>query len=129
MSQSGCILISDITGYTHYLSDSELDHAEAVLRTLLEVILEETDLPLVVSRLEGDAVISYALSAELHDGEVLVERVEKTYVAFRRALQQMALNTTCSCRACANIDSLDLKFFLHHGEFMVQTLKDHRGTN
>ena len=32
----------------------------------------------------------------------------------------MVLNTTCTCNACRNIPNLDLKFFLHHGEFILQ---------
>ena len=88
--------------------------------------VEQTDAPLQLSRLQGDAVISYALAADLFEGEVLVERIENTYVAFRRALEQMVLNTTCDCRACANIGSLDLKFFLHYGQFLVQSLGAHQ---
>ncbi len=29
------------------------------------------------------------------------------------------LNTSCTCDACANISSLDLKFVVHHGEFVL----------
>jgi hypothetical protein len=34
----------------------------------------------------------------------------------------MMLNTTCNCNACKNIGNLDLKFFVHYGEFMLQPL-------
>ena len=34
----------------------------------------------------------------------------------------MVMNTSCECNACANINTLDLKFFVHHGEFVVQEL-------
>ena len=34
--QQGYMLISDITGYTMYLSQSELEHAQQVLQALLE---------------------------------------------------------------------------------------------
>ena len=34
----------------------------------------------------------------------------------------MVFNTTCECNACANIGTLDLKFFVHHGTFSIQKL-------
>lgn len=55
----GCLLIADISGYTVYLSKSELDHAQATLTSLLELLVEQTRPPLHISRLEGDAIISY----------------------------------------------------------------------
>ena len=48
--------------------------------------------------------------------------MEGTYIAFRQALERMVLNTTCTCNACKNIPSLDLKFFIHHGTYMTQLL-------
>jgi hypothetical protein len=37
----------------------------------------------------------------------------------------MVRNTTCPCNACRNIAALDLKFFVHCGEFAVQRLDAH----
>ena len=125
MSEQGYIVISDITGYTAFLSGSELEHAEDSLRSLLNLLIDHTRPPLVVSRLEGDAVISYAPQGSFLQGQTLVETVESTYVAFRRALERMVLNTTCMCNACRNIPSLDLKFFVHYGAFMLQQLGAH----
>ena len=121
-SQNGFLIIADITGYTAYLSESELEHAEDSLRTLIDLLIEQTRLPLVISRLEGDAVISYAPQGSILQGQTLVEMMETTYVAFRKALELMVLNTTCTCNACRNIPNLDLKFFVHHGTFMLQPL-------
>ena len=125
MAEQGYIVISDITGYTAFLSESELEHAEDSLRSLLNLLIERTVAPLVVSRLEGDAVISYAPQGSFLQGQTLVEIIESTYVAFRQALERMVLNTTCTCNACRNIATLDLKFFVHYGTFMFQELGSH----
>jgi hypothetical protein len=124
-TQQGYFLIADITGYTHYLSASELDHAQQTLTALLNLLIRETKPPLVISRLAGDAVISYALDAGFLTGQSFVELIEGTYVAFRRAVELMVRNTTCPCNACRNIAGLDLKFFVHHGTFAVQKLDAH----
>lgn len=119
------MLIADISGYTVYLTQSELQHAQEVLQSLLELLVEHTRPPLVLSRLEGDAVISYALEETAVQGQTFVELIENTYVDFRRAIELMVLNNTCQCNACANVSALDLKFFLHHGAFGIQRLGGH----
>lgn len=120
------LLIADISGYTQFLKASELEHARGILTDLLGVLVEQTRPPLVISRLEGDAVFSYELAAPSVSGQTVVEMVEGTYVAFRKAIELIVLNTTCDCNACANVGSLDLKFFVHHGEFALQQIGDRR---
>lgn len=121
-SQDGYLLIADITGYTAFLRESELEHAKDSLRSLLDLLIEYTKPPLVISRLEGDAVISFAPEGSFQNGQTLVELIESTYVEFRRALDLMVLNTTCNCLACRNIVNLDLKFFIHYGTFALEPL-------
>jgi uncharacterized protein YndB with AHSA1/START domain len=124
-TQFGYFLIADITGYTAYLSASELDHAQKSLTALLNLLIKQTKPPLIISRLAGDAVISYALSDKFIAGQTFVEMLEDTYVGFRRMVELMVRNATCPCNACRNIGSLDLKFFVHYGEFAVQKLDAH----
>ncbi len=124
-THQGYLLIADITGYTMYLNRSELEHAHQVLQRLLELLIEHTRPPLVISRLAGDAVISYGLQDNFLTGQTFVELLEDTYVAFRRMIDLMVLNTTCQCNACANINTLDLKFFVHYGSFRLQKLDAH----
>lgn len=122
MELRGYILIADITGYTSYLNESELDHARETLGNLLELLLDNTKPPLVISGLEGDAVFSYGLESGFVDPQTFLEMIENTYVSFRRAIELMVLNNTCRCKACANVSSLDLKFFVHHGTFVLQSV-------
>ena len=124
-TQQGYFLIADITGYTQYLSASELDHAQQTLTALLNLLIQHTKPPLIISRLAGDAVISYGLRDGFLHGQVFIEMIEDTYVSFRRLVELMVRNTTCTCNACRNIGSLDLKFFVHYGEFALQKLDAH----
>jgi Protein of unknown function (DUF2652) len=122
VAHKGYLVISDITGYTGFLNQSELEHAEDSLRTLLELLIDHNGPPLIISRLEGDAVISYAPLSSVLQGPTLVDMIESTYGAFKKALENMVVNTTCSCKACRNLPNLDLKFFVHFGEFVIQRL-------
>jgi len=122
-ASQGFLVVADITGYSAYLSHSELEHAQDVLKTLLDLMIDHARAPLVLSGLEGDAVLSYTIDSERFEGQAFVEMIEQTYVAFKRAIDLMVMNTSCECNACANINALDLKFFVHHGEFVVQELR------
>ena len=124
-THAGTLLIADITGYTHFLSESELDHAQEILSTLLELLIRQTRPPLLISRTAGDAVISYAIGHLAIQGQTFVELLEDTYVSFRQSIEVMVLNNTCRCTACANVSALDLKFFVHYGVFGIQNLAGH----
>ena len=120
---SGHLLIADISGYTRYLTSSELEHAQEVLSSLMGLLVDRTLPPLRVAGLQGDAVFSYGIASDALGGQTLVEMIETTYVAFRRAIEQMVMNTTCQCNACANISMLDLKFLVHYGTFSISPLR------
>lgn len=124
-TQSGTLLIADITGYTFFLSESELEHAQEILETLLEILIKETRPPLIISRTAGDAVISYAIGNLEIQGQTFFELLEHIYLEFRQTIELMVLNNRCNCAACANISNLDLKFFVHYGVFGIQKLGGH----
>ena len=93
-TQHGYFLIADITGYTQYLNASELEHAQQTLTALLNLLISRTKPPLIISRLAGDAVISYGLRDAFLQGQTFVEMLEDTYVGFRRAM--MTAKSCCS---------------------------------
>jgi hypothetical protein len=121
-TERGYLLMADISGYTAYLGASELEHARDTLAALLEVLVDGVRPPLVLSKLEGDAVFSYTDDRRLINSQTLMELIEAVYVAFRRAIDLMVLNNTCQCDACANVSNLDLKFVVHHGAYATQLI-------
>ena len=120
-AQEGCLLLADVTGYTAYLQGTELEHAQDVLADLLETIIAGIEPPFEVAKLEGDAVFAHMPAAEV-DASLLFDTVETTYFAFRRRLRDVVHGTTCDCNACVLIPSLDLKFFVHSGSYVVRRI-------
>jgi hypothetical protein len=118
----GYFVLADISGYTSFLSQTELDHAHEILTDLLETILQRFRPLLTIHKLEGDAVFAYAPDERLLRGETLLELIESTYVDFRERMKNVRRHTTCTCRACQSIPMLDLKFILHHGEYVLQRI-------
>ena len=120
-AQEGCLLLADITGYTAYLQGTELEHAQDVLADLLETIMAGIEPPFEVSKLEGDAVFAHMPTEDI-DSPMLFDTIEATYFAFRRRLRDVVHTTTCDCNACVLIPSLDLKFFVHSGSYVVRRI-------
>ncbi len=114
---TGYLLIADISGYTAYLTSTEMDHATPVIMSLLESLMSRLGDPLHLWRMEGDAVLAYTTDQTFPDGNTFLTICEDLYNAFAERRQDIAANTTCPCRACAQVPDLDLKILVHHGPF------------
>ena len=68
-TQHGHLVISDISGYTSYVAQTELEHAHEVLSELLALLLNRLTPVLTLSKLEGDAVFVYAPESRLSRGD------------------------------------------------------------
>lgn len=123
MAESGYLLLADITGYTGFMSDSELGHAKEIMESLINTIIEHLHPPLTLYKLEGDAVVAFSLDEDAMQGQSLLESIEHLYFAFHQELESSDRNTTCNCKACSNMKALDLKAVIHHGEFELQHVK------
>ena len=121
-TRHGYLVLADISGYTGYLAQVELEHAHEILTDLLECIVETFKTALIISKLEGDAVFANVDEPDLPRPESLLELIETTYIEFRRRRDSSLRSTTCACRACQNMATLELKFFIHHGDYMVQQI-------
>jgi uncharacterized protein YndB with AHSA1/START domain len=126
ITQHGYLVIADISGFTSFVAKTELEHSQAILTELLELLMEKFQPLMTISKLEGDAVFAYAPEAMFARGETLVEFIESMYVAFCDRQASMKRETTCTCNACINIPMLDLKFFVHYGDYIVQHVMDIR---
>ena len=49
---------------------------------------------------------------------------KRVYNNFSDKKDIIKINTDCTCNACKHMDELDLKIFIHHGEYMVQKIND-----
>lgn len=131
-TQTGYLVLADISGYTSFVAQTEIEHAGMALSYLLETIVEKMDDLLTIAKLEGDAVFAYVEDEKLEDCQLLMELIDKTYLAFRDKALALHSQATCPCRACRALPILDLKFILHHGEFVLQQvagIRDLLGTD
>ena len=125
MANTGFFIITDISGYTEFLTKSEIDHAQDAIQSLFDVQINNIQHPFVISGFRGDAIFMYLPDSNYAAPQTVLESLENLYFVFADTLRQMQLNTTCTCRACKNMKKLDLKMVIHHGEYVIQKLGSH----
>jgi hypothetical protein len=131
-TQTGYLVLADISGYTSFVAQTEIEHADLALSHLLETIIEQLSSLLIISKLEGDAVFAYVEEGKLEEARSLLALIDQTYLAFREKALALYSQATCPCRACRALPTLDLKFLVHHGGFIVQQvagIRDLLGTD
>lgn len=119
-TQTGYLVLADISGYTSFVAKTEIDHAEKAISILLETIIEKLDSVLTIVKLEGDAVFAHVSDDQISGCEAMLDLLDNTYLIFRNSAKALHAQATCPCKACQAIPTLDLKFFVHHGEYIVQ---------
>ena len=121
-TQTGYLVLADISGYTSYVAQTEIEHADMALSFLMETLVEQLSSLLVICQLEGDAVFAYLEESKLGEAKSLLELIDQTYLAFREKALALYAGATCPCRACKALPTLDLKFMVHHGDYIIQQL-------
>jgi hypothetical protein len=103
--ETGFLVIANLTGYTAYLSRSEIEHAPAIAGDLLETIVGRLDPPFRLAKFEGDAAFLVVEDGRA-DGSLLLDAVEASYLAFRRRLRDRVRDlATARCRSCLDSTS------------------------
>jgi len=135
--QRGALLLADISGYTSFLesvrvahsldafADGRIPDAYGLMSSLLDGIATHVDPPFTLVKFEGDAVFAVAADEVAPRGAALEECVTACYRDFAERLAEAGLSWSCTCDACARKDTLDLKFVVHHGEYIVQGVGRH----
>ncbi len=119
--ERNCLLIADISGYTSYLAEVELDHAQDILADLIGTVVNTLRPTFRLAKLEGDAAFMAAGQDDL-DGSLLLDTIERCYFGFRRRRRDVRQATSCECDACLRIPDLNLKFVAHVGPVVRQQM-------
>jgi arsenite methyltransferase len=120
------MIIADISGYTRYMMAHQkaLAHSQVIIGELLNTILEQVELPLTISKPEGDAVFLYAVKDESPAAWAATKRaIGNNLIAFFQVfsdkIAQLTQDNICRCEACANIERLKLKVIGHSGTVVL----------
>lgn len=135
VAADGPLILADISGYTSFLQNVSESHrtqgidvpvpdAYPLVSMLLDGIVGKLIPPFTLSKIEGDAVFAFATDADgMPRSDALLACMAGCYAAFRDALGVAQEGATCRCAVCTRLEvSLDLKFVLHAGPFVVNSI-------
>lgn len=134
--RDGALLLADISGYTRFLQGVADAHRDLIVEAdepppayaLLSHLLDTMHASIVplfrLAKFEGDAIFAVEDEPMPHGGAA-IDCLLGCYGAFREQLAAAGSLWTCTCDACSRISSLDLKFVLHHGSYVVQAIAGH----
>jgi hypothetical protein len=117
-TQDGILVLADISGFTAFVTATELEHAPQIIGALLEAVMRRLSPPLEIQEVEGDAVFALGADATLPQPGHLLDVFEAAFAAFKDAQRELAADESCTCGACRSVESLDLKIVAHRGRFL-----------
>lgn len=123
MESKGLLFIPDISGFTRFINEIEIDHSRHIIQQLLEVLINANETDLEISEIEGDAILFYKFGEPL-ELETLYKQVEKMFCAFHRHLNAYNSRKICQCKACISAVDLTLKVITHYGEFTTYNVRN-----
>ena len=121
-TQVSTLALADLSGFTSFLAQTELEQPHDILAELLHLVIDRPCPTLALAEVEGDCVFAHAQASAFSHGEALLELTEETYSSFIGRVEAIGRHTTCSYSACSAIPILDLKFIVHQGEHILQTV-------
>ena len=124
------LAITDISGYTQFMlsNKTSLTHSQDIITELIRAIVDEVEIPLEISKLQGDSVFLYAIK---DSGDTLWENSGKKsmgrkllsfFHVFSNKIAELSESHTCKCGACENIDNLKLKIVVHSGDALFYSI-------
>lgn len=123
MDNQGLLFIPDISGYTHFINNTEIEHSRYIIQELLEILVNSNRLKLEISEIEGDAILFYRFGKS-PTVEEMYRQVEAMFCNFHKFIRQYESRRICPCKACEGAKDLSLKVISHYGEFSTYTVRD-----
>ena len=119
------LYIPDISGFTKYVNETEIEHSQHVISGLLELIIDSNELDMTVSEIEGDAILFYKYR-DVPAMHKLLSQVRGMFLNFHNHLKQFENDRICQCGACRSAVNLKLKIIMHSGELEFLNVKEHK---
>lgn len=111
----GLIFIPDISGYSKFVKNIDINLGASIIHDLLSEIIENNTLDLQLSEIEGDAILYYKEGVPLPVKEIFAA-YEQIKSAFDKKFQH--LKTLYHLE-----DNLSIKVIVHYGELTVYNIK------
>src|SRR5262245_65343736 len=92
--QSGFLVLADISGFTAFVTETELEHGAEVTGVLLAGVMEALAPPLEIQELEGDAVFALGPDGAEETERSLMAAFGRAFEAFSEDRKSTRLNSS-----------------------------------
>jgi Protein of unknown function (DUF2652) len=123
MENRGLLFIPDISGFTRFVNQTEIEHSRLIIQELLETLINANQIGLEVSEIEGDAILFYKFGP-IPTLDELYRQVENMFCSFHRNLLSYDHRRYCQCKACMSAVDFSLKIITHYGEFTGYSVRN-----
>jgi hypothetical protein len=127
-TKHGFLVLADISGFTAFVTETELEHAPPIIAALLDEVIRRISPPLDIQGIEGDAVFALGVHGKVMPPASLLDVLHAGFAGFRERQRELEADDSCSCNACANVGKLRLKAIGHYGTFLEHTVGGHAQT-
>jgi hypothetical protein len=123
-TDEGALVLADISGFTEFVTATELEHGPPIIAELLGEVMRTLSPPLEIQEVEGDAVFALGPDRVVRPRRALLDVLEDAVGAFKNRQRELEADESCACRACRGVGDLDLKVIAHHGRYLRQMVGD-----
>jgi len=121
-TKHGFLVLADISGFTAFVTTTELEHGPPIIAELLEEVIRRISPPLEIEAVEGDALFARGVHGAVLPPAGLLDVLQAGFAGFRERQRALEADDSCSCNACRSVGKLRLKAIGHYGTFLEQTV-------
>ncbi len=114
--------IPDISGFTHFVKETEIEHSTHIISELLEILIDSNELGLELSEIEGDALFFFK-EGETPGSDEILNQCKNMFTRFHQHLKVYERDRICQCGACSTAHKLGLKFLIHEGKAIRREIR------
>jgi hypothetical protein len=111
----------DISGFTTFVNNTELEHGIHIISELLELLIDSTTINLELAEIEGDALFMF--TSKIPNYEQLLQQTTFMLEKFHEHTKSYESKRICNCGSCRTTTNLELKFLVHYGELAFIKVK------
>ncbi|UQD56760.1 DUF2652 domain-containing protein [Flavobacterium sp. K5-23] len=120
--QKALYFMPDISGFTRFVNNTELDHSIHIIAELLEILLDSNTIGLELIEIEGDALFMY--TTKIPSYQELLDQIISMQEKFHTHTKSYEAKRVCNCGSCRTTTNLELKFVVHYGDLAFIKVKD-----
>jgi len=119
--QKALYFMPDISGFTKFVNNTELEHSIHIISELLELLIDSKTIDLELVEIEGDALFMF--TTKIPDYQQLLAQTTHMLEAFHKHIGNYENMRICNCGSCKTTTNLELKFLVHYGDLTFMKVK------